>query len=84
MMISMSLYYCPFLLHFHIFFLQRYFIFILQSYVILNDIIYSITKIIFIYSIIIDISITICYAHLIVTVQYPHSYESKCIPNHLR
>ena len=47
MMISMSLYYCPFLLHFHIFFLQRYFIFILQFYVILNDIIYSITKNIF-------------------------------------
>ena len=21
---------------------------------------------------------------LVVTVQYPHSYESKCIPNHLR
>ena len=69
MMISMSLYYCPFLLHFQLLFshifLHRYFIFILQSYVILNDIIYSIAKNIFIYSIIIDISITICYAHLI-------------------
>ena len=25
-----------------------------------------------------------CHISYVITVQYPHSYESKCIPNHLR